>query len=66
MNLNRSKLADVAGILSGYKRHKITLINDHKAYDKDIEMFIIQILLHDINYTYISDGIVLYLDTKED
>ena len=66
MDFNGSKLGDIEEVIRGYKSHKITLINDHKAHDKDIEMFIMQIILHDINYTYTSDGTILYLDTKED
>ena len=45
MDFNGSKLGDIEEVMRGYKSHRITLINDHKAHDKDIEMFIMQIIL---------------------
>ena len=66
MDFNKDKLGDILEVINGLKKHKITLINDHKARIKDIECFIKAIIDKDINYTYTSDGTILYLDTKED
>ena len=66
MDFNKDKLGDILEVINGFKSHKITLINDHKARTKDIECFIKAIIDKDINYTYTSDGTILYLDTKED
>ena len=66
MDFNKDKLGDILEVINGFKRHKITLINDHKASTEDIEYFIKAIIDNDINYIYTSDGTILYLDTKED
>lgn len=66
MDFNKDKLGDILEVINGFKKHKITLINDHKARTEDIEYFIKAIIDKDINYTYTSDGTILYLDTKED
>ena len=66
MDFNKDKLGDILEVINGFKSHKITLINDHKARTEDIECFIKAIIDKDINYTYTSDGTILYLDTKED
>lgn len=66
MDFNKDKLGDILEVINGFKSHKITLINDHNARTKDIECFIKAIIDKDINYTYTSDGTILYLDTKED
>ena len=66
MDFNKDKLGDILEVINGYKLHKITLINDHKARSEDIECFIKAIIDKDINYTYTSDGTILYLNTRED
>lgn len=67
MDFNGSKLGDIKEIIIGYQKHRITLINGHKANDKDIECFIIHIIKNDnYKYYYISDGIVLELNDRED
>lgn len=66
MDINKDKLGDILEVINGFKQHRITLINDHKARTEDIEYFIKAILDKNINYTYTSDGTILYLDTKED
>ena len=59
MNINSDKLRDIFELIKAYKTHKITLINDHKANDVDIECLIQGIIDKNINYTYISDGTIL-------
>lgn len=66
MDFNKDKLGDILEVINGFRSHKITLINDHKARTEDIECFIKAIIDKDINYTYTSDGTILYLDTRED
>ena len=66
MDFNKDKLGDILEVINGFKKHKITLINDHKASAEDIEYFIKAIIDNDINYIYTADGTILYLDTKED
>lgn len=66
MDFKKDKIRDILEVIQGFKQHRITLINDHKAYNEDIEYFIKAIIDKDINYTYTSDGTILYLDTSED
>lgn len=59
MDINSDKLRDIFELIKAYKSHRITLINDHKAYNEDIECLIKDIIDKNINYTYISDGTIL-------
>ena len=59
MNINNDKLRDIFELIKAYKSHRITLINDHKANDVDIECLIQGILDKNINYTCCSDGTIL-------
>ena len=59
MDINKDKLGDILEVINGFKQHRITLINDHKAYNEDIECLIKDIIDKNINYTYCSDGTIL-------
>ena len=59
MDINNDKLRDIFELIKAYKSHRITLINDHKANDVDIECLIKGILDKNINYTCCSDGTIL-------
>ena len=59
MDINSDKLGDIFELIKAYKSHRITLINDHKANDVDIECLIKGILDKNINYTCCSDGTIL-------
>lgn len=65
MDFNGDKLGDIAEVISGFKSHKITLINEKLARQGDIEEFIKWIIDTDGEYSYFSDGTVLYLTKKE-
>ena len=62
MDINKDKLGDILEVINGFKQHRITLINDHKASTEDILCFINDIINRDLEYTYTSDGTILYLD----
>lgn len=66
MDFNGDRLGDIAEVISGFKSHKITLINEKLARQKDIEDFIMWLINIDGEYSYFSDGTVLYLTKKEE
>jgi len=64
MDFNGGKLGDILELIRGYKSHRLTLIDGHKANDGSVELLIMEIINRDLNYTYCSDGTILEITRK--
>lgn len=66
MDFNGSKLGDIQEILNYHRISNITLINGHKASEKDLEKFIIKYLEKDFEYFIFFGNNILEIETNND